>query len=179
MNADPEIVAMGDISRALSTLDQEAVRRVLKWAIERYQGAVRQPSVESSAPMLISAPAIVTESTRAPDRTFLDVPELFDAASAETGLDKVLVVAYWFQILQHAEDWDSQSVNAELKHLGHPSSNITRDLDALMAKTPKLAMQVRKQGTTKQARKRYKLTREGVKAVEWMISRTAPFAERS
>ena len=34
---DPEIEAMGQIATALQPLDTDAVRRVLKWAIERYQ----------------------------------------------------------------------------------------------------------------------------------------------
>lgn len=160
---DPEIDAMGQIAKALEPLDQEAVRRVLKWAIERYQP--RSASIAPSA-SLVEVPSISAESTRTLPRTYLDLPELFDAANADTGLDKVLVVAYWFQVVQGSEDWDSQSINSELKHLGHPSTNITRDLDSLMTRVPKQAMQVRKQGTTKQARKRYKLTREGIKAVE-------------
>lgn len=174
-NEDPEIDAMGQISKALYALEPDAIRRVLKWAIERYQPTPRQSSAPSAGS--VDAPAIVTESTRAPPRTFLDIAELFDAAAPETGLDKVLVVAYWFQVLKQSEDWDSRSVNSELKHLGHPSTNITRDLDSLMARAPKLTMQVKKQGTTKQARKRYKLTREGARAVESMLSKTAAFAD--
>jgi DNA-binding MarR family transcriptional regulator len=93
-------------------------------------------------------------------------------------LDKVVAVAYWFQQLQGNEDWDSATVNNELKHLGYSSSNITRDLDNLMAKSPRYVIQTRKEGTTKQARKRYKLTREGIRAVEAMLNRTAPLADR-
>ena len=71
------------------------------------------------------------------------------------------------------EDWDAQAVNSELKHLGYQSTNITRDLDALMARTPKMVLQVRKEGTTRQARKRYKLTREGIKVVEKLVTSSA------
>lgn len=168
---DQEIEAMGQIANALAPLDQDAIRRVLKWAIERYQP--RQAS--SSSP--IDNPGIIGERTQTLPRTFLSLSELFDAAGTEMGLEKVLVVAYWFQVVQGQEDWDSQSVNTELKHLGHPSSNITRDLDALMLRVPKNVMQVRKQGTSKQARKRYKLTREGIRSVEEMLAKTAPFAK--
>ena len=168
---DPEIEAMSNISKALDGLEQDAVRRVLKWAIERYQPRPTAATGPAEAAML-------TADAAAPARTFLNLSELFDAANAEAGLDKVLVVAYWFQVLQGDEEWDSQAINNELKHLGHPSTNITRDLDNLGARTPKMAMQVRKQGSTKQARKLYKLTREGVRAVEAMLQRTAPLAGR-
>ena len=81
----------------------------------------------------------------------------------------MLAVAYWFQVQQGQEEWDSFVVHKELKHLGHQSTNITRDLGVLMNRTPRLVMQVRKAGSTKQARKRYKLTREGIRGVEKMI----------
>jgi hypothetical protein len=170
---DPEIEAISQISKALEHLDHDAVRRVLKWAIERYQ-----PRTSSVGPS-IDVPSISTEPSRSPSRTFLDLPELFDAAAAETGLDKVMVVAYWHQVIKEREDWDSLSINNDLKHLGHPSSNITRDLDSLMNRAPKLVMQTRKQGTTQQARKLYKLTREGIRAVDSMLAKTAPFAQGS
>ena len=71
-----------------------------------------------------------------------------------------MVIAYWFQILAgENEDWDSQTINSEIKQLGHPSTNITRDLDNLMARTPKYMMQTRKDGTTKAGPQKYKLTR--------------------
>ena len=162
---DPEIQAMSDIAKALEGLDQEAARRVLKWAIERFQLRA----------MGMAGPGGGTGTTGAsplPSRAFTDFPELFDAANPQTGLDKVLVAAYWFQVSQGQEDWDSQTVNTTLKQLGHPSSNITRDLDALIKRTPRLVLQVRKEGTSKQARKRYKLTREGIRAAEAMLNAT-------
>ena len=94
--------------------------------------------------------------------------ELFDAANPGTSVEKVLVAAYWFQVGQKNEDLDSTELNRALKNLGHPSSNITRDLDALINRTPRLVMQVSK-GPTKSARKRYKLTREGIRAVERLV----------
>jgi hypothetical protein len=159
-NSDPEIAAMGSIAAALNPLEPEAVRRVLKWAIERFQA---RPTAE--VPPAASRPTVSSIA----ERTFLNLAELFDSAQAESGLDKVLVVAYWFQVSQRQDDWDSFAVNTELKHLGHPSTNITRDLDSLMKRSPRLVLQVRKDGTTRQARKRYKLTREGVRAVEKML----------
>ncbi|MEZ5419060.1 MAG: hypothetical protein R2708_17225 [Vicinamibacterales bacterium] len=158
---DPEIAAMGSIAAALTPLEPEAVRRVLKWAIERFQARTTADLAPSTASMPMPVAGV--------DRTFLNLADLFDTAQAESGLDKVLVVAYWFQVTQRQDDWDSFAVNTELKHLGHPSTNITRDLDSLMKRSPRLVLQVRKDGTTRQARKRYKLTREGVRAVEKML----------
>jgi hypothetical protein len=155
---DPEIKAMGEISEALAGLEADAVRRVLKWAVERFQPrpSAGQEGKESGA------------SQGAGSRTFLTLNEAFDAANPDLGLEKILVVAYWFQVQQGQEDWESFLINKELKNLGHPSGNITRDLMTLIQR--KHVLQVRKDGKTQQARKHYKLTREGVKAVEKMIN---------
>jgi len=156
---DPEIKAMSEVAAALAPLEQDAVRRVLRWAIERYQTRPGSPAPEDSeAPGATAAP-----------RTFLSFPDLFDAANPASGLDKVLVVAYWFQVVQGQEDLDAFLLHKELRQLGHPSTNITRDLDSLTNRTPRYVMQVRKAGSTKQARKRYRLTREGIRAVEQML----------
>jgi hypothetical protein len=159
---DSEIQAMGQIADALEPLDTEARRRVLKWAAERYQPRAALPTPE--------APTNLTLQMSTPS-SFLSVHQLFDAAAPESGVQKVLVVAYWFQVIQGHADWDAQTINTELKQMGHPSSNITRDFDVLMSRTPRMVMQVRKQGTTKQARKLYTLTREGIKVVEEQLSK--------
>ncbi|MDP3676023.1 MAG: hypothetical protein Q8R44_13170 [Novosphingobium sp.] len=168
---DSEIEAMGAIAKALGPLDQDAARRVLRWAIERFQPRSTAPSGPGSGSPVSSSMAIPVHG-----RTFLDFPELFDDANPQTSVDRALVAAYWFQVHEGAEDWDSQTVNTALKHLGHQSSNVTRDLDALIGRTPRFVIQVRKDGSTRQARKRYKLTREGTKAVEQMLSATAPLS---
>jgi hypothetical protein len=61
-------------------------------------------------------------------------------------------------------------VNKHLKHLGHPVSNITRAIDTMIDQTPRLILQTSKSGRAKQARKRYKVTRQGVKHVLAMLN---------
>ena len=62
-----------------------------------------------------------------------------------------------------------QEVNNELKDLGHEVSNITVAFTTLQNRKPHLARQVKKTGTSKQARKRYKLTIKGMRKVEQML----------
>lgn len=152
-----ELKAMADIAAALKDLEPDAVRRVLSWVTQRFavKPAAAVPGEPGAADGLGEPPS------------YGEFHELFDAAGADTSVGKVLVAAYWFQVCQGHEDLDSTELNRALKNLGHPSSNITRDLDALINRTPRLVMQVSK-GPTKSARKRYKLTREGVRAVERM-----------
>lgn len=172
---DPEIEAMSTIARVLGSLEQSAVARVLHWASERYGVAPYTPS-HNAATEHAPSPNSQLQQTLGGAREavgYSDFHELFDAANPSTGVDKALVTGYWFQVLKGQEDLDSQQLNKELKNLGHPSTNITRDLDSLINKTPRLVMQIRKDGSTKQARKKYKLTREGMKAVERMLNTPA------
>jgi hypothetical protein len=164
---DPEVQAMGEIAKALEPLEPEAKKRVLKWAAERFQAGLAIGVQDSPRGRDAGGHGPL------PERTFADLAELFDSANPQTGLDKVLVTAYWYQTVKSQEVWDSQTINNDLKHLGHQSSNITRDLDALIKRTPRLVIQVRKEGTAKQARKLFKLTREGLKAVEAMLNASA------
>lgn len=157
---DPEIKAMVDISEALSQLEPEAIRRILKWANERFLVKPLSPNASDR---------LVTEASETP--TFTGFHDLFDAASPSTAIDKALVAAYWFQVVQGHEELDGFQLNKELKNLGHPSTNITRDLDSLMNRNPRLVMQIRKEGGSQQARKRYKLTTEGIRSVQRMISK--------
>jgi hypothetical protein len=157
---DTEIEAMSKISDALEGLEPEAIRRVLRWATERYQVKV---NLSSTGPIQLSGQA-------GPPSDFDEFHELFDASNPMTSVEKALVAAYWFQVIQKHDDLDSQQLNSELKQLGHPSSNITRDLEALINRSPRFVMQVRKEGSTKQARKKYRLTREGIRAVEKMLT---------
>ena len=76
---------------------------------------------------------------------------------------------YWLQVCNKAESFDSQRANTELKNLGHGVPNITKAIDGLKAQNPALALQLKKAGTTRQARKVYKITVAGVKAIEGLI----------
>src|SRR4051812_36335408 len=105
---DPEIQAMTRIAAALKELEADVVRRVLKWANERYQVKPPQPGTS-----LVPIGPVDPAEPRA-QRTFSDVMEVFDAANPENGLDRVLVVAYWYQQQQGNDDWDSQSINTNL-----------------------------------------------------------------
>jgi hypothetical protein len=79
------------------------------------------------------------------------------------------VVCYWLQEINESKGIDARVVNDELKHLGHGIGNITRAFDRLKRSRPQLVIQTKKAGTTKQARKTYKMTVEGKSAVEQLL----------
>ncbi len=157
-----EIEAMRTLEEALEALDEGARSRVLQWAWSRFGST---PRSSGTAP-LQSAPTSLGNTS-----DFATFAELFDAASPTIERDKALVAAYWAQICQGQQTFQSQSLNNDLKDLGHGVGNITEALTQLKAYRPALILQLKKSGLSKQARKTYKLTEEGARRVRRMISK--------
>ena len=165
---DPEIKAMSDLAAALERLEPEVAQRVLRWANQRWSLGLRTPEP-------VDEDGDSKDDSEETSREFDNFHELMDAADPSSGLGRILATAYWFQVVSGQDNFQSFQINKELKNLGHPSGNITRDLSSLMRRSPRLVMQVRKEGTTKQARKQYRLTREGVRAVQQMLAGEGEF----
>lgn len=153
-----EVQAMSEIERALSGLEEDARARVLRWAVDRF----KRRSEYDPTPDFVGSVGGSKE-----------LPEFFSEAQPATEADRALVVGYWHQFAMGDSELDAQTINSDLKNLGHQVSNITRSLDTLIAQKPQLIIQTKKTGTAKQARKRYKLTSEGKRAVEAMLERAA------
>ncbi len=161
---------MGAIANALDLVstDPGALARVLGWANERY--GHKAASFHGTSVRLQPAFGSQSQSVQAGVNEFAGVADLFSAAAPQTDADKALVVAYWVQERDGEAEWNSIGVNNTLKHLGHGVGNITEALDALIQQKPQLAIQTRKTGKTRQARKLYKLTTEGLKRVREMLA---------
>jgi hypothetical protein len=97
--------------------------------------------------------------------------ELYSAARPETGAQKVLVGGYWLQVCSQQEEFTAQAVNDGLKETGARVANVTVAFNTLKAANPSLVLQIRKSGKAQQARKQYRLTVAGIRAVDEMISR--------
>lgn len=159
-----EIDAMRGIANALESLEADARARVLRWAGERYGVSVarpKQPAIEDRPVSNGDAPI--------QDREFETAAELLASAQPASEAERALVVGYWFQVVLGQSDIESQAINTELKHQGHGLSNVTRAFDSLMKMRPQPVIQVRKTGSSKQARKKYKLTIHGIQQVRKML----------
>jgi hypothetical protein len=182
MIADPsvEIEVMGIIAGGMKRLseDVDARRRVLRWAASAFL-----PQEPESTPTNITPGTGVMQAqasagtfsatgtlTASQARSHDSLPDLYAAVSPASDADRALVVGYWFQVLQGEQDLDGFQINKELKHLGHGVSNITTALSSLIERKPQLVIQTRKSGNSKQARKRYRLTDAGIKAVERLLA---------
>lgn len=168
---DIEFKAIQAIYAALKPLDSDARARVINYAIGRLEikgttlAPVQKAEVGSSGEEDHKSPE--PSSTLPKYGSFA---ELFDAAHPKTNAEKALVAGYWLQVCQGAESFDGQSANKELKNLGEGLVNITNAIDGLKEQKPALALQLKKSGTSQQARKTYKITVAGIKAVETMVN---------
>jgi len=102
-------------------------------------------------------------------RTYGTFAELYAAASPKNNGEKALVAGYWLQVCQEAESFTAAVAQRELTHLGHAVANITDAFDSVKDQKPSLILQLKKSGNSRQARKLYKVSHEGVRKVEALI----------
>jgi hypothetical protein len=162
--SDPEIDAMETIAKALGGLDEQQVARVLRWALDRHGISMVQTSSKGNWQRTGTPDGMAVD-----ERQFPDLAGLYNAANPRSEAEKALVAGYWFQQVRRQSDFEGQQANTELKQLGHGIANITQK--------PRLVMQTHKSGRAKQARKKYRLTTEGLRYAENMLSSIKPEEE--
>ena len=167
-----ETSALQAVLAALRPLDQKARCRVLDYASSVFEIA---PSTAGKSRAGENLPATGrgeggSMSEGHPEADFDGFAKLFDAFQPVTNVERALIGGYWLQVCQGAASFDAQSINKELRELGHPVENITRAFDGLKGQTPSLAYQLKKAGKSQQARKLYKITEAGIKLVESRIN---------
>lgn len=168
MPDDSEFLAMQSVYNALEPLPEDAQIRVFVYVGSRLGiNAVPKGKADDS-------PGNGVDSAKQEPKKFEEIGELFDAYDPQTDAEKALISAYWSALHDGEEGFDSQSLNSMLKNLGHGVSNITRALGSLSSQKPALVIQTRKSGSTKQARKTYKITRSGIAAVNEKVGRSIP-----
>jgi hypothetical protein len=94
------------------------------------------------------------------------ISSLVERWKPETMAERALLGAYVLARGRPDRTVTSQAINAELKRNGLPVPNITRAIESNLRARPPLMVQKKKMGTTRQARKQYALTQEGVDLVE-------------
>lgn len=168
--ADVEFAAMKSVLEALEPLEANSRQRVFEYIAARLEICpVRDTRSSSLAANEKNSQQPEHGESSTPQHDFATLAELHDAANPATDKARVLVTAYWLQIIEGGESFVSYSVNKALKDLGHGVSNITGALDVLRQEKPALVLQLKKAGKSRQARKTYKITSAGVAVVEGMI----------
>jgi hypothetical protein len=169
---DAEFAAMKAIYECLEPLDDDARARVVNYIAARLE-IVTPSQTQAKQPLDLHEPEVdelLSGEVEAPSTAYATFAELYDAVGPKTNAERALVAGYWLQVCQAAGSFDGFSANKELKHLGQGLPNVTTAVDALKNMKPALALQLKKAGKSQQARKIYKITVAGVKAIEAMIS---------
>lgn len=174
-----ELQAMVAIEAALSGLeDADAKGRILRWAAEKF-GVTLPTGSENKSDGSKDTDLKIDKSELGGGGggvggppVFDSLADFYDAASPSSDTEKALVVSYWKQFHDGVADVETQGVNTQLKHLGHGVSNITRAFELLKAEKPASIVQTKKDGSSQQARKKFKVTAVGKKRVESMLSRS-------
>lgn len=166
---DPELAAMSDIARRLEPLDEAARNRVIAWVTEKLGLKTIRSTPVPGQP---SRPAV-----RQPEdsslQDFQTVADAVASANPDNNRDRALIVAGYLQTAGETDALTGFAVNRELKNLGHGVTSITDVLDGLKQTSPALVIQTRKSGSSRQARKTYRVTAAGFSRISELISGTA------
>lgn len=172
-----ELEAMKAVHEALGSLKSDAQSRVLQWVVgtlglgESVLAGEKKTHGTDTRPRRHDA-SHGGERGSSGLLTYATFADLLGEAQPQTDAEKALVGGYWFQVINGAEDFASQSVNDKLKDTGEAVGNITRAFDRLKSAKPQLIRQLQKTGKTQQARKKLKLTTAGIEQVDRMLSAT-------
>ena len=167
-----EFEAIQTMHRALEPLDGEARARVLTYITSLLGIDVRATSAGAKSPGNDLGGGSKNNDPGRSKQTsvFVSFAELYAAANPASNGEKALVAGYWLQVCQEAENFTAAAANKELTNLGYKVANITDAIDSMKNHKPMLILQIQKSGTSRQARKLYKLSHEGEKRIQEMIS---------
>jgi hypothetical protein len=160
-----ELEIMSQIAKLLEQLDAPARARVIGWTISALDVPVSRPA--GSGGLGIRGAQVGPASEEVAYSSFA---ELFHAAGPRSEKEKALVAAYWVQHSSGADRFVAQQLNTELKHIGYGVGNITDALNQLISDRPNFVIQLTKSGSSKQARKTYKITDAGLRRVSEMLT---------
>ncbi len=164
MDLEPEIKTMNEIFMALKDLDENARQRIIDWVIEKLSIDISKHKIVKSEKNqeMVSAQGLGIKS-------FKSVSHIFAKARPKNDVEKVLIIAAYLQETKVDAELTGREINKKLYVLGHGVRNITSTIGSLINKKPQLMIQTRKEGKTKQAQKKYKVTEEGLAAARKMI----------
>lgn len=158
-----DVKALEAVLKALEGLDPPVQERVLRWAFEKLEFK----PVTNTAAALGLRPGAAPKGTEL--ASFESLAEALGAAHARTDAQRILVAAAYLTKKNGKAELTAAEINAELKNLGHPVNSISKTIDTLKEKRPQLMLQTKKSGTSRQARKNYKVTAAGFAAAERLL----------
>lgn len=192
-NLDPELSAMNQVLEVFNYLGHVERIRVIDWVRARFhlrEGAAVEeaappeeiPAPPKEAEPVPPAPPTEPEVTKAKPEAlkiepeagevfaeFETIDDLFLRSSAKKVSHRILLVAAYLQEKKNLEEIASLEINNELKRLGYGVTNITTLINGLIKKIPPPMIVTRKDGATKQSRRKFKVTERGFEDVKKFI----------
>jgi hypothetical protein len=95
-------------------------------------------------------------------KRYRSIETLFLSSNVKTVPSKILLAAAYLQEKLNFEEISSFDINSRLKKMGYGVPNISSSLNSLLNKKPPLMVQIRKAGDSKQAKRKFKVTEEGL-----------------
>jgi hypothetical protein len=160
-----QIEVMRKVAELLRTLSPANAAKVVAWARDQLTGGAEHIAPQEEARR--ETPRVTQVSRAAHYAAFGD---LFAESRAKSGPDRALVTGYWLQVCQGATDFEAADITRLLTDAGHALANTGATLRLLSSQRPVLVIQTQKKGTSKQSRKRYRLTTEGQRRVEALLN---------
>jgi len=188
MNQDPEIDALSSVYDTLTGLNHAQIKRIIDWITDKFGLSEEKPPLKVIEHQVAPPPVEPTEPVRElvkkrrgrrpkmaqptpqPEQTaitsfmkFGTVEDLFFSSNVRTAASKILLVAAYLHEKHNLNEFSSFDINSRLKKVGYGVQNITSFINTLMDKEPPLLIQTGKMGDTKQAKRKFQVTEEGLR----------------
>jgi len=175
MGHDPEIVAMNKVLDSLKNLDNGGRKRIIHWLKNRFGLA------EGKTPHQLTPPASVNKQTKTQPivkeepgtaaiplkkreiKHYDTVLDLFSESRVKKSISKILLMAAYLQERHHFKEITTYDINFRLKRIKHEVTNISSIINGILKKKPQLLAEIKTEGQGKHARRKFKVTDEGLK----------------
>lgn len=175
MELDPEIGAMNEVLVSFKQVNNDQRKRIVDWLTARFklnepydptQVAFTEP-VEPRRTRRKPGPKKKTDTAVLPEeknvKLYDTVLELFAESDVKRVSSKILLMAAYLQEKLNIKEISSFDINSRLKRIRHGVTNISSAINGLLEHSPKLMDVIDQPGEGNAARRKFKVTEEGVK----------------
>jgi hypothetical protein len=176
---DRELEAMAKANAAVKDLIEEERVRVIQWLAAKYMtnytAASPRAAAASNSIALAGGADVDDEDDEAGDaiQHHGSFAELLAASTSDTPVNRVLLAAYWLQVVEGSESFKTFALNKILKDTGYFDDNINVKLRSLRGTKPAKIVQLAKTSTGGgKGHRTMKLTTYGVSEAENLLGKS-------
>ena len=167
---DRELEAMAKANAAVKDLIEEERVRVIQWLAAKYMANYSASRTPSGT---LASGGGASEGMQEDDdlRKFGSFAELLAGSSSNTPMNRVLLAAYWVQVVEGADSFKTFELNKNLNDTGYFDDNITKKLKSLRETKPAKIVQLAK-SNVKQGHRTMKLITYGIAEAEKLLGKS-------